>query len=176
MTSIHEATPSQLEAHEAHKARVDRLFGRRPKPVEAKHVDSHLPDPGPQVISDLRAEVEQWRSKYNDLRASLPQDFKPDTGPSPAAIKALVAKTYGVTVNGMESMRRFEAIIRPRQIAMHLMLNLSRRTLAQVGRHFSGRDHSTILHSNRLIADMRRTDKEFNAELSALERKLTGGL
>lgn len=176
MTSIHEATPSQLEAHEAHKARVDRLFGRRPKPVEAKHVDNNLPEPDPQVVSDLRAEVEKWKAKYNDLRASLPQDHEPCTGPSPAVIKALVAKTYGVTVNGMESMRRFEAIIRPRQIAIHLMLNLSRRTLAQVGRHFSNRDHSTILHSNRLIADMRRDNLAFNAELSALERKLTGGL
>lgn len=66
----------------------------------------------------------------------------------PRQIKEEVANLFhGVTVEEMESISRRVHIVAARQIAMYLMRTELGLSLPQIGRHFGGRDHTSVLYS-----------------------------
>jgi chromosomal replication initiator protein len=65
-------------------------------------------------------------------------------------------------------------IARPRQIAMYLAKELTQKSLPEIGELFGGRDHTTVLHAVRKIADERGKDAQLNHELHVLEQTLKG--
>jgi len=60
------------------------------------------------------------------------------------------------------------AYVLPRQIAMYIARQLIGASLKEIGREFGGRHHTTVLHSIRKIAEMRRTDKALNRTITQL--------
>jgi len=58
---------------------------------------------------------------------------------------------FKINVREMLSQRRSRYLVRPRQIAMYLTKNLTSKSLPDIGREFSGRDHTTVIHSVKTI-------------------------
>jgi chromosomal replication initiator protein len=74
----------------------------------------------------------------------------------------------------MYSKKRPASIAKPRQIAMYLAKELTQKSLPEIGELFGGRDHTTVLHAVRKIADERGKDAQLNHELHVLEQTLKG--
>jgi chromosomal replication initiator protein len=89
-------------------------------------------------------------------------------------IQKTVADFYNIKTADMYSKKRPANIARPRQIAMYLAKELTQKSLPEIGDNFGGRDHTTVLHAVRKIADERQRDAELNRQLHVLEQTLKG--
>ena len=89
-------------------------------------------------------------------------------------IQKTVADFYKIKVADMYSKKRPASIARPRQIAMYLAKDLTKKSLPEIGELFGGRDHTTVLHAVRKIGEERARNPELNQHLHVLEQTLKG--
>ena len=89
-------------------------------------------------------------------------------------IQKTVADYYKIKVADMHSKKRTRAIARPRQVAMFLAKELTPSSLPSIGEAFGGRDHTTVLHACRTIAELRLADQQLNHDLHVLTQTLRG--
>ncbi|QID16143.1 chromosomal replication initiator protein DnaA [Nitrogeniibacter mangrovi] len=89
-------------------------------------------------------------------------------------IQKTVADYYKIKVADMHSKKRTRVIARPRQVAMFLAKDITPMSLPAIGEAFGGRDHTTVLHACRTIADLRRNDAQLNHDLHVLTQVLRG--
>jgi len=87
-------------------------------------------------------------------------------------IQKAVADFYSIKVADMYSKKRPANIAKPRQIAMYIAKELTQKSLPEIGELFGGRDHTTVLHAVRRIAEFRIHDSQLNHELHVLEQTL----
>ena len=87
-------------------------------------------------------------------------------------IQKAVADFYNIKVADMYSKKRPANIAKPRQIAMYIAKELTQKSLPEIGELFGGRDHTTVLHAVRRIAESRIHDSQLNHELHVLEQTL----
>lgn len=73
-------------------------------------------------------------------------------------IQKTVADYFKIKLADMHSKKRSRDIARPRQIAMALSKELTQLSLPNIGDAFGGRDHTTVLHACKTIAEMRQHD------------------
>ena len=66
-------------------------------------------------------------------------------------IQSLVCKFFKISKNEMLSSRRSRYLVRPRQTAIYLTKILTSKSLPEIGREFSNRDHTTKIHSVKNI-------------------------
>ena len=74
-------------------------------------------------------------------------------------IQELVCDRFGVTLNELTSERRSQSIVYPRQVAMYLSRELTDSSLPKIGKHFGGRDHTTVIHATSKISRLIREDR-----------------
>jgi chromosomal replication initiator protein len=89
-------------------------------------------------------------------------------------IQKTVADFYKIKVAEMYSKKRPASIARPRQIAMYLAKDMTKKSLPEIGELFGGRDHTTVLHAVRKIGEERQRNSELNQQLHVLEQTLKG--
>ena len=89
-------------------------------------------------------------------------------------IQKTVAEYFKIRVADLLSKRRSRSIARPRQLAMALAKELTSHSLPEIGDAFGGRDHTTVLHGCRRIAELRETEKRVDDDYINLLRTLTG--
>jgi chromosomal replication initiator protein len=89
-------------------------------------------------------------------------------------IQKTVADFYKIKVADMYSKKRPASIARPRQIAMYLAKDMTKKSLPEIGELFGGRDHTTVLHAVRKIGAERTINPELNQQLHVLEQTLKG--
>jgi chromosomal replication initiator protein len=65
------------------------------------------------------------------------------------------------------------AVVFPRQVAMYLARQITIASLAEIGRQFGGKHHSTVLHSINKIHEKRRSDQHVDTILSKLTEVLS---
>ena len=87
-------------------------------------------------------------------------------------IQKAVADFYSIKVADMYSKKRPANIARPRQIAMFMAKDLTQKSLPEIGELFGGRDHTTVLHAVRKIAEERSHDSQLNHEIHVIEQTL----
>ncbi|MFN9185499.1 MAG: chromosomal replication initiator protein DnaA [Betaproteobacteria bacterium] len=87
-------------------------------------------------------------------------------------IQKTVADHYKIKVADMYSKRRPNNIAMPRQVAMYLAKELTQKSLPEIGELFGGRDHTTVLHAVRKIAELRQHRPELNHQIHVLEQTL----
>ncbi|MGI6558946.1 MAG: chromosomal replication initiator protein DnaA [Limnochordia bacterium] len=93
--------------------------------------------------------------------------------PTIARIQEVVAEYYGATTADLQSKKRTKAVVFPRQVAMYLCRELTDSSLPQIGDHFGGRDHSTVIHACDKIANDLTQDPSLAAEVQELIRILS---
>ena len=89
-------------------------------------------------------------------------------------IQKTVADFYRVKVADLFSKKRTADLVKPRQIAMYFAKELTSLSLPEIGDSFGGRDHTTVLHAVRKIADARKNDSHLNHELHVLDQIIKG--
>ena len=87
-------------------------------------------------------------------------------------IQSLVCKFFKISKNEMLSSRRSRYLVRPRQTAIYLTKILTSKSLPEIGREFSNRDHTTIIHSDKTIEKLKKNDLELSANIDTLKNKI----
>ena len=88
-------------------------------------------------------------------------------------IQKTVAEYYNIKLSDLLSKRRSRSITRPRQLAMALTKELTRHSLPEIGEAFNGRDHTTVLHACKKIAELRKESPSHEEDYRNLTRALT---
>lgn len=88
-------------------------------------------------------------------------------------IQKTVAEYYKIKVADLLSKRRSRSVARPRQMAMALAKELTNHSLPEIGDAFGGRDHTTVLHACRVIAEFKTTNQDVEEDYTNLLRTLT---
>lgn len=88
-------------------------------------------------------------------------------------IQKTVAEYYKMRVADLLSKRRSRSIARPRQLAMVLAKELTNHSLPEIGDAFGGRDHTTVMHACRKIAELRESDSRIEEDYANMIRILT---
>ncbi len=83
-------------------------------------------------------------------------------------IQKTVADYYKIKVSEMYSKKRSRNVARPRQVAMALAKELTQLSLPDIGDAFGGRDHTTVLHACRKIAELKSESPDINRDFDAL--------
>tara|TARA_Y100000741_G_scaffold363662_1_gene352461 strand:- start:1227 stop:2636 length:1410 start_codon:yes stop_codon:yes gene_type:complete len=87
-------------------------------------------------------------------------------------IQKIVCSNYKISKNEMLSPRRSRYLVRPRQIAMYLAKNLTSKSLPDIGREFSNRDHTTVIHSVKIINKLKLIDGDLSKNLEKLKNDI----
>ncbi len=93
-------------------------------------------------------------------------------GPTPERIRDLVADTWDVTPEALASKKRTKELTIPRQTAMYLIRDMLDLPLVQIGDLFGGRDHSTVIHSIRVVEHRLGTDPDFRSRVDDVRTEL----
>ena len=88
-------------------------------------------------------------------------------------IQKTVAEYYKVKVADLLSKRRSRSIARPRQMAMALSKELTNHSLPEIGDHFGGRDHTTVIHACRKVKELVGCENDFSEDHKNLMRILS---
>jgi chromosomal replication initiator protein len=88
-------------------------------------------------------------------------------------IQRTVAEYYKIKISDLLSKRRSRSVARPRQVAMALSKELTNHSLPEIGDAFGGRDHTTVLHACRKIAELKESDADIREDYKNLLRTLT---
>ena len=87
-------------------------------------------------------------------------------------IQSTTAASFGLTREDLLASDRRPRVALARQVAMFLARELTEQSLPALGREFAGRNHSTILHAHRRVAERMSADAETQATVEALARRL----
>ena len=87
-------------------------------------------------------------------------------------IQTIVCKYFKISKNEMLSSRRSRYLVRPRQTAIYLSKILTSKSLPEIGRCFSNRDHTTVIHSVKTIERLKKDDNELNLKIDTLKNKI----
>tara|TARA_B100000965_G_scaffold106922_1_gene88240 strand:- start:1803 stop:3215 length:1413 start_codon:yes stop_codon:yes gene_type:complete len=87
-------------------------------------------------------------------------------------IQTIVCKFFKISKNEMLSPRRSRYLVRPRQTAIYLAKMLTSKSLPEIGRAFSNRDHTTVIHSVKTVDRLRKEDNELNVNIDSLKNKI----
>ncbi len=87
-------------------------------------------------------------------------------------IQTMVCKFYNVAYDDLLSKRRIREIVQARQITMYLAKKFTRSSLKAIGAHFSGKDHTTVIHSCQTVQNMIETDAAYRERFLELQQKV----
>ena len=87
-------------------------------------------------------------------------------------IQNLVASHFNLNIQELLSPRRSRSLARPRQIAMYLAKQHTTNSLPDIGRKFSNRDHTTVIHAVKKIDELIKKDNDIRQSVTELKKKL----
>jgi len=90
-------------------------------------------------------------------------------------IKEMVAETFGVRTEDLDSKSRSANIVWPRQVAMYLSREIAGDPLPEIGSSFGGRNHSTVINACKRVRQRVSSDPKAAITVKSLERRILGG-
>ena len=87
-------------------------------------------------------------------------------------IQSFGCKFFKISKNEMLSSRRSRYLGRPRQAAIYLTKMLTSKSLPEIGREFSNRDHTTIIHSVKTIERLIKEDNDLENNINNLKSQI----
>ena len=88
------------------------------------------------------------------------------------SIQNIVAVYFNLNIQEMLSPRRSRSLARPRQIAMYLAKKYTTNSLPDIGRKFSNRDHTTVIHAVKKIEELIKNDNEIKHSITEIKKIL----
>ena len=90
-------------------------------------------------------------------------------------VQETVASYYGISVPELVSPSRAARIVWPRQVAIHVAREFTDGSLTGIGGAFGGRNHATVLHACRRVAERLAVDREAAADVTAISDQIRAG-
>ena len=87
-------------------------------------------------------------------------------------IQNVVSSYFNIALSEMLSQRRSRPLARPRQVAMYLAKKMTTRSLPEIGRRFSNRDHTTVIHAVKTITRLSEQDEEMKKNIVQIKNLL----
>ncbi|GAB4346685.1 MAG: chromosomal replication initiator protein DnaA [Candidatus Abyssubacteria bacterium] len=141
----------------------------------AEHVDANIRELEGALTrvvaaASLRGEPPTIELAYDVLKGlftrTVPRDLTIED------IKQVTAKYFEIKLSDLSSGRRGRIFAFPRQAAMYLSRKLTDASLAEIGRAFGRKDHTTVLHACRKIEEKMKTDPSCKRLVEALLKKM----
>ncbi len=111
-----------------------------------------------------------------DLAESMLDGYRPPSGREATLAEVLeaTARFHGLTVDDLVGTRRTQRLNEARQIAMYLAREITSASLPQIGQAFSGRAHSTVLHSCNKVALEMAVNERLCRDVQAIRERVMG--
>ena len=119
-------------------------------------------------LSDQEITVDFAREILKETLASSGRGITID------AIKKEVAAFFSLKISDLNSKRRTQNIVYPRQIAMYICRKMTDLSLPVIGKSFGGRDHSTVIHSINLVERKMADSIEVKNSVDVISKRLSG--
>jgi chromosomal replication initiator protein len=171
--------PTRLAILKARAAEMERRRPRAALPESIlEHVAKEVDGPPRELLG-----VFNKLATYADLtgqpvtmefveEALESRGHSPDRRVTIEEIQKKTAEYYKLELKDLQSQCRARRIARPRQVAMFLARQLTSRSLPDIGRRFGHKDHTTVLHACRRIAELCQNDPVFQQEVDFLRKVL----
>jgi chromosomal replication initiator protein len=88
-------------------------------------------------------------------------------------IQRKVGDFFGIKLSDLKAKNRTKAVAFPRQVAMYLARQLTHASLAEVGRAFGGKDHTTVLHAVDKIQTLLQEDPKLRKTVDGIIQGIT---
>ena len=92
---------------------------------------------------------------------------------SPQVIIRAVCETFDVTEAALKGPRRHRHITQPRQVAMHLIRELTDESLPRIGSLFGGRDHTTVMNALKRVEHLKGANPILRDRIKRLQNELS---
>lgn len=171
-------TPTQIELHNAHKARLQRIAAAaaRLNPKTDSEFSAALN--AVEEPNEAKAAIpkDKWAEyqieKHKPLWFSIVRNIKVTRlgGPCIKDIQKATADVFEVSFQKMMSDYRGFRVTRARQVAAYLANELTTISVNRIARAFN-RDHSTVGHSIRQIEHLIKTDNELAAKVAMVRER-----
>ncbi len=79
---------------------------------------------------------------------------------------------FQFSINDLKGPSRTRTLVQARQMAMYLCRELTDLSLPIIGKHFGGRDHTTVMHAERKIKDNLASDRTLYNQVSELTSRI----
>jgi chromosomal replication initiator protein len=117
-----------------------------------------------QIVLDGMNYPQRERTPGRSAKVSRPLSIE--------AVKHTVAAHYGLTVDDLISSSRAARVAWPRQMAIHLARELTDASLSAIGDAFGGRNHATVVHALKRVAERASEDQQTAVDIDELSREL----
>jgi chromosomal replication initiator protein len=121
----------------------------------------------------LRARVESRPPDLAMARASVGNPAPKGNVVNIQVVISAVTDFYGVKLTDLQSKKRPQSVSLPRQVCMYLLRHNTRYSLEEIGGHFGGRDHTTVMHAIKSVDTRRKTNPEFDLQIKQLQEQLS---
>lgn len=165
-------TPELARQHQRHKefhaAIAQKAAERRTPPVKALTAEAF-----PSETDPPKESVEDWVERQKKIWFSIVDEIDPPsvTRPTVGLIQRKCCDYYKISLTAIVSQSRIAYIVRARQVAMFLTKELTTKSLPEIGRKFGNRDHTTVLHAVRKIANLSH-DPDLADDLATLRKQI----
>lgn len=141
----------------------------------AAHVESARKIEG--IITAIRSEVElKGKAITPELIAALVEHEKPferRISSSPSDVIKAVATHFHLTQSALKGKSRVKHLVTARHLTMYIMKQELSMPLVEIGRWFSGRDHTSVIHAVNKIENDLKTNVQLQQDLSAIKTTLS---
>lgn len=89
-----------------------------------------------------------------------------------AEIISAVSKFFNITKDEILSKNRKRELVLPRQIAIYLIREQTNKSFPEIGKIMGGKDHTTIIHAEKKIIDLIKTDIQIKENIEQIRQGL----
>jgi chromosomal replication initiator protein len=87
-------------------------------------------------------------------------------------IQKMVCEYMNVSPELLKENTRKREVVIARQISMYLAKKYTKNSLKEIGKHFGGKDHSTVIHSIQVVDSQLEVDRKFKEEIDELKKRI----
>ena len=144
----------------------------------AHHIDNNIRElEGAITKLQIVSSIEKHPIDLGLTQRALGSEFTSSTvisgtGPTIEQIISEVAQFFHLKRTDLLGKRRHKSVAHPRQVGMYLTRQNTKHSLEEIGAHFGGRDHTTVMHAVRTISKKCKDDTELLSQIRTLETRL----
>ena len=104
------------------------------------------------------------------LQALLPESSSAEI--DAATIMAVTAEYFTISLEDLRSHSRSRSLVNARQIAMYLCRELTDLSLPSIGKHFGGKDHTTVMHAVKKVSALMAEKRQIYNQVTELTARI----
>jgi chromosomal replication initiation ATPase DnaA len=167
-------TPTQIELHNAHKARLQRIAAAaarlNPKTDSEFSAALNAVENPVEVEENKDKWVEYQIEKNKPLWFSIVSHIKVTRlgGPHIRDIQKATCEVFGISLRDLLSARRSNIFVLPRHVSMYLAKELTTLSFPRIARATGDRDHTVALYAVRKITDLLKVDDDLRSKVETV--------